>query len=819
LAALVGALPFLGRSAYDYWFWLLAGALVANLALAVRRQKRLVRLAAWRRADPGHFLADLDCHLDWPRLAEGLHSAAAEPLAALFQSPSRDLSELKPLVRKALAGLRQARRLQAGHPGVWAGQAFALALHGQILGRENSPETLSDYPRARWSVLSCQAYSRAAALAGDEASIWADWGRHLEARARSLSALNGQNLKEDEGRGDRLEALEKYEKALTLEPDLFPAGWGRARLLAWEAWAAQEAGQPEAAREGLVQAVAAFESARRGRPVNFAFNLEFGRTVFSLARLAAGQGAHYFRYAVRLFLLAAEDQPSDPLPRSLAGQALAQAAALSEDPETARGLFNEALPLFREAAGLDPGDPGVCREAVHSLTSLFKLSPAGEKPEGGPAYGLLVEAAEWAARAVELAPGEETWVDWAEVLCAQAENGGKPSLLLAEAVRLYEKAARDPAAAPERAAVNWHNWGYALTALARTRLLSSRRLRLLKQAARKYAHSAGLSGDNLTTLENWGDLLDEMADLTPDPAQAAKLREQAEARFRQAIRLHPEEASPWRHWSAHHQAQARAEKDLARRRELWRAALDKVEEAARVNPEDALTWAFWGSLLLELLEEGPEYERPLLLAGALEKLEKARDLDRKDDETWNLLGRARLAAADLAEEMNFSGGPLNNAFLAGEDFRTACNLNPAASDHWAAWGQALFRVSQLLDNEASVLAALKEAYEKYLTAAALNPGDGEYQTGLGHILYYWGWHIEDVRVKADRFQKAYEHCGEAGRLAPENPLVWRNWAKVTEALASLEDDPHKSSAWQNEADEKYYHADALELPGLRSRHH
>ena len=35
LAALAGALPFLGRSPFDYWFWLLAGALVLNLAQAV----------------------------------------------------------------------------------------------------------------------------------------------------------------------------------------------------------------------------------------------------------------------------------------------------------------------------------------------------------------------------------------------------------------------------------------------------------------------------------------------------------------------------------------------------------------------------------------------------------------------------------------------------------------------------------------------------------------------------------------------------------------------------------------------------------------
>ena len=817
LAALAVALPFFGQSPFDYWFWFLAGALVLNLALAVRRQKRMARLAAWRRTDPGHFLADTDCHLDWPRLAEGLHPAAAAPLEALFQAPSRDLDVLKPLVQKALAGLKKALRRQPGHAGAWAYRAFCLALHGQITGRENNPETVSDYPQAKWGALSRRAYGRAAALAKDEASLFADWGRHLEAQAVSLSALRPEA--EDEGRTERLMALEKYEKALDLDPEFFPAGWGRARLLAREASLADN---PVIALEGLKQAVAAYEEARHGRSsLTYAFHLEFGQAVFSLARLATHRNEHYSRYAARLFLLAAEDEPDNPLPRCLAGQALAQAAGRSEDQETSRKLHQEALGLFRETAEMDPHDPESRREAARCLSSLFQLSPSGDRAEGRPAYGLLREAAEWAARAADLAPGEETWSDWANILSSLAESSAEDEAasLWTEAAGLYEKAARDRAAPPERAAVNWHNWAYALTALAGAKPMAGRRRQLLKQASRKYARAAALSRDNLVTLENWGDLLGDMAALTPDPAQSARLREQAVGKFRLAARLHPGQAGPWRHWSAHHQALARVEQNPTRRRELWRAALDKVEEAAKVNPGDAPTWFFWGRLLLELMEEGPDYERPLLLAGALEKLEKALDLDRKDDETRVWLGRARLEAAELAEELNFSGGPLNNAVLAGEHFRSACDLNPTEADHWASWGQALFKIAQLMDNEASVMAALKEAHEKYLTASALNPAEGEHHTGLGHVLFHWGWRVEDDAAKADHFKKAYEHCGEAGRLAPYDPVVWRNWAKVTEALASLEDDPLKSSAWQSEADEKYYHADSLELPTLRPRHH
>jgi len=813
LAALIVVLPLFEQSPFDYLFWLLAGALMLNLTLAVRRQKRLARLAAWRRSDQDHFLADLGCYLDRPRLTYGLHQAAAEQLEAIFQPVNQDIAVLKPLVKKALAVIKKSLRHQPGHAGAMAYRAFCLALYGQILGREKFTETLSDYPDTRWSTLSLLAYDRAAAIGGGEASLFADWGRQLEARAKSLAAIKPEA--EEESRSAALAALEKYEKALDLDPEFFQAGWGRARLMAREALMTD---QSDSAREGLRLAVAAYESARRGRALPFEFHLEFGQAVFTMARLSNGQNDHYFRYAARLFILAAENKPEASLPRSLAGQALAMAAYINEDnaPETARELYQEALALFREAANLNQEDIESRREAVRCLTGLFNLAPAVERFDGRQAHVFLTEAAGWASQAAALRPGEETWSDSANIIALQAEHSAdeRAGRLWTEAVGLHEKAARDRTAAPERAAVNWHNWGYALTALAGTKPQAGR-LHLLKMAARKYARAASLSRDNLVTLENWGDLLGDLATRTADPAQAARLRDQAEGKFRLAVRLHPGQASPFRHWSAHHQALARTERNPARRRELWKAALDKLEEAAKANPGDAPTWLIWGRLFLELMAEGPDYERPLLLAGAMEKLEKALNLDRKSDETWSWLGRAHLEASELAEELNFSGGPLHNAGLAGEHFKTSCDLNPSEASHWAAWGQSLFRFAQLVDNEASVLAALKEAYEKYLTAAALDPAEGGHQTDLGHVLYHWAWCLEDNEAKADHFKKAYEHCGEARRLSPENPMVWRNWAKVTEALASMEDDPLKSSAWQSEADEKYYQADALEVPHQR----
>jgi len=813
MAAMVLVLPLLEQSQFDYLFWLLAGALMLNLALAVRRQKRLARLAAWRLKYKDHFLADISCHLDRPRLNLGLHQAAVEPIEAIFKSNDNDIATLKPMVKKALSGLKKAMRHQPDHPGAWAYRGFFLALYGQITGREKFQETLSDYPETRWSVLSLRAYVRAAALDKREASLFADWGRRLEARANSLSIIKPEA--ESEHLAVLRTAMEKYEKALELDPEFFKAGWGMARLMAREALMSNH--QDEAI-EGLKLSVAAYESARRGRVQPFEFNIEFGQAVFTMASLSKGQNDHYFRYAARIFIMAAENEPQACLPRILAGQSLAMAAYMNEDKskETARELYHEALVMFREAANLNHQDHESRREAVRCLTCLFNLAPEADRSDGCPAHEFLTEAARWAAQAAELVPGEETWSDSANIISMQAEHSDidKAGHLWAEAAGLHEKAARDRAASQERAAVNWHNWGYALTALAGTKPQSGR-LHILKKAARKYARAASLSRDNLVTLENWGDLLGDLADRTTDQVQASRLRDQAEGKFRLAARLHPGQASPFRHWSAHHQSMARTERNPARRRELWKAALDKLDEASKANPGDAPTWLSWGRLFLELMEEGPDYERPLLLAGAMEKLEKAINLDRKSDETWSWMGRAHLEASELAEELNFSGGQLHNACLAGEHFKIACDLNPSDAGHWAAWGQSLFRVAQLVDNEASVLAALKEAYEKYLTAAALDPDDGGHQTDLGHVLYHWGWCLEDNEAKANHFKKAYEHCGEARRLAPENPMVWRNWAKVTEALASMEDDPLKSSAWQSEADEKYYQADALEVPHPR----
>jgi cytochrome c-type biogenesis protein CcmH/NrfG len=207
------------------------------------------------------------------------------------------------------------------------------------------------------------------------------------------------------------------------------------------------------------------------------------------------------------------------------------------------------------------------------------------------------------------------------------------------------------------------------------------------------------------------------------------------------------------------------------------------------------------------------------VAGAVEKYETALRLDPRDDETWNLLGGARLEAAELSEETTLVGGSLQQAYLAADHFKTACRLNPDDPDHWAKWGQALFKIAQIVDNEASALAALEEAEEKYLTAVALDPEEGEHRTGLSHILYQWGWRTDDPELKRARFRKAYDHCAEAGHLSPHDPTVWRNWAQVAEALAGLEIDPRLSVDWQNEANEKSYYADTLETPASRSRRH
>ncbi|MDR3038931.1 MAG: hypothetical protein LBV21_06560 [Candidatus Adiutrix sp.] len=820
VGALAALLPLIGRRPFGFLFWLLTGGLVLALVLDVRRQRRRARLAAWRAADPGHFLVDTTCHLDWARLGAGLDEAAAQPLRALLQTRSRDLRDLKPLVRKALVGLKKNLRRRPGEAGAWAYRAFCLALYGQIVGREAQADNLGEFPGARWGGLSRKAYARAAELAEGEAGIQADWGRNLEVLALSLEALSGRP-EDEEARAARLAALAGYEKAAGLDPECYPAWRGLGRLLSREALLAD---QPEKARILLVRAVDAYETARRARPLEADFHHEFGQAVFELAQLSENQGDHYCRYAARLFILAAEEGGDDPEALFMAGRALAQAAARNEGrrPETARELYREALDFLKQAAGLNPEDSDSRREAARCLTGLFHLSPPAERPEGrGGAFRLLEEAAAWAARAAEIAPGEEVLAGWADILSSLAEYSeeARAGRFWEEAARQYGRAAKWANVPDERAAANWHNWGYALSALAETKASPSRRRKLLKLAARKYERAAALNGDNLVTLENWGDTLGDLAGLAADPAEAARFREQAVAKYREAARLYPGQAGPWRHWSAFNQTLAREEKNPARRRELWQAALNKLEEAARINPEEALTWVLWGRLLMELFGEGPEYERPLLVAGAIEKFERALTLDRGDGETWSRLGRVRLEAAELADEFNFNGGPLNNALLAGEHFKTACDLNPAESEYWADWGRALFRLSQIIDNEASCLSALKEAHEKYLTAVALDPADGELHTGLGHVLYQWGWRIEDTAAKEDRFKKAYEHCGEAGRLAPHDPNVWRNWARVTEALAFLEDDPHKSSAWQNEADEKYYQADILEAPGPRTSRH
>ncbi len=542
------------------------------------------------------------------------------------------------------------------------------------------------------------------------------------------------------------------------------------------------------------------------------------------------QGGHYFRYAARLFVLAAEKNEGDGGLIFQAGRALHQAGLLAEDdsPEEAVGLYRQALEYFKEAAGLEADEPEPRLWAARCLAALYhqaetrrRVRPHLDQDPDPASLALLEEASELCAQAAGLAPGEEIFSEWAHLLSLRAEHGGaRAGDLWADTARKYSAAVAFPRVPDERAAINWHNWGYALACLAETRPSAARRRKLLREAARKYEQAARLNGDNLVTLKNWGDVLGDLADLTDDPVEADRLAAEAVEKFRRAAELYPDQAGPWRRWSAILQGRARVESDPDRRRELWREAQTRLEEGVKAAPDDPATWVLWGQVLSEVYWEASEYERPRLVAPIIDKYEKALALDPRDDEAWNLLGRVRLEASELPEELVAGGGdPLGQAVAAGEHLKIACALNPQFSGHWAEWGRALFRLAQIVDNEASGLAALKDAHEKYETAVALSPGEGEHHTGLGHVLYQWGWRLEEPESKRAKFKEAYRHCAEAGRLAPHDPTVWRNWAKVTEALATVEKDPQKSFDWQNEATEKYYHADTLEPPLTRTRRH
>ena len=790
-------------------FWGLSLVLIVHLTLAVRRQRRRARQAARWAANPHHFMVNTVCHLNWDRLSGNFDEATRRLLEGLVNRGWQDGRAIRPSLEKAFPRLRRQARRSFNDPGPAAYTSWCLILLSRITGKDGASETGLELPETKWWNMGSDMHNLAAQVDPDEASVLADWARVLEDQALVLA--------ESEGAPAYFlsQALAKYERATELDPDLAPAWRGRGRVLSRIGAEADL----EEALPVLSLAVEYFETARQGREWDGEFYDEFGLAVLRLAERHPTKAVHYFRYAAKLFTLASEIKENDQGSLFLAGKALHQAGAASEghSPEAAAELHQEALAFFREAGQADPEDPWNLLWSARGLLSLYNLAAR----VGGGEAELLNQADQLCRQAAELAPVEEVYSEWANILSVKAENGGtQAGELWAATARKYGQAAACDEVAADRAAVNWHNWAYALASEAEISPSPARRRKLLKDAARKYEQAARLNGDNLITLKNWGDVLGDLAELTDNQTEAAAINDEAMEKFRRATERYPDKAGPWRRWSAILQGQARAEQEPAKRRALWQEALAKLEQGARVEPDDPATWVLWGRVLSELYWEGPEYERPLILSAIIEKYEKALSLDRSDDETWNLLGRAHLEATDLPEDLaTTSGTPLSNALAAAEHLRTACQIRPDAAGHWAEWGRALFKVAQIVDNEASGLSALKEAHEKYETASALEPAEGEHHTGLGHILYQWGWRLEEPEPRRDKFQQAYHHCAEAGRLAPHDPVVWRNWGKVAEALANMENDPRKSFDWQSEADEKYYHADTLDPPLTKDRRH
>lgn len=801
-------------------FWGLVLILLAHLALHVLHRRRLARLLSARlSAGAAHFMVATACHLDWAELSGSFDETTVRLLQSLVNQGPQDGRALKPSLEKTLSRLKRLMRRHPGDPGPPAYASWCLALLSRIVGKEKALEPGGEAPENRLWFQAVGLHERASALAGNQGSLLADWGRILEGRAESGGDRQYSRVQLLEA------ALNCYDEAAGLDYDLKEVGRGRGRVLGHLAGEVE----PGSALSMLTRAVEHFEIARRDQPWPGDFYDEFGQVVYNLAQFHPSQGEHYFRYAARLFILAAELNEGQAEPAFRAGRALYQAAGLAEDkdPEQAGDLYRQALEFFKQAALADPQDAYSLMWSARCLGSVYHVTSAGQA-KAVPAEGtkidearaLLEEAASFCSRASLLDPEEEIFSEWANILSLQAELGGpRAGDLWADTARKYAAAAACPEASPDRAAINWHNWGFALACLAETRPSVARRRKLLREAARKYERAARLNGDNLITLKNWGDVLGDLAELSEDPQEIERYTQEAVEKFRRATELYPDQAGPWRRWSAILQGQARSERTPARRRELWQEALAKLEGGVRAEPLDAETWVLWGRVLSEICWEGPEYERPLLIRSIIEKYEKALSIAPDDDETWNLLGRVRLEASEMPEELGSVANPLGSASAAAANLKAACGLKPEISEHWAEWGRALFRIAQIVDNEASGLAALREAHEKYETAVALNPLDGEHHTGLGHILYQWGWRLEEPDQKRSKFKEAYRHCAEAGRLAPHDPTVWRNWGKVAEALANIEKDPQKSFDWQNEASEKYYHADTLEQPQGRGRRH
>lgn len=771
-------------------------------------------------ADDRYFVADTACLLNWDALAGNIDRETCIILDGLLNHGFEYGENMRPWLWKAASRLKKICRAYPDDPGPAAYRGWCLALLGNIAGLEAAAYgKRGKFPGRRLWLQAETQYLKALALTPEEASLQADWGLRLENRALLFKAQGGNPSPWLE------EGLKYFELAVKAAPD-FKAAWRRqGRILARQAMELEG----ESALKLLEKAVDKYELARNDGNWGWDFYDEFAQVVFLIPQYHPDRKVHFFCYAARLWALASEMNGGLGEPLMQAGRAfnLAASAAQESDPGQALKLYRESLSFVRAAIRHDGADDLKLIWAARILVSLYALAEEpGFNPGGedGPARfeisGWLDEAAELCAKAAALNPSEDVLSEWGDVLSRKAGKGGAGAAgLWAAAARKYAEAIASSTSPGEKSSMNWHNWGYALYSLAAGQKFPKGRLKLLGQAAAKYEKAAALNGDGLITLGNWGDVLGDMAELADNPEEAARLRGEAAAKFEKASGLYPGQAESWRLWSGILQNQARGEQMPAQRRELWQAALDKLERGVKADPGSSATWVAWGQMLSELYLEGAEYEKPLLMSGIIEKYEKALELSHDNAEIWALLGRARLEASELPQETSICGGEMENAAAAVESFKTACSLAAEQGARWADWGRALFRQAQLIEGDASFLATLREAAEKYKTAVALEPENFGHHSALGHIFYQWGWRLEGQEAKSRKFRGAYAHCAEAGRLAPYDPTVWRNWGRVTEAMASVEKDPAKSFDWQSEAEEKFYQADIIGSTLLGNRRH
>ncbi|MDL2226679.1 hypothetical protein LJB86_03365 [Deltaproteobacteria bacterium OttesenSCG-928-M10] len=810
LAAAGGLMVFLAAGGQTWALYAL-GAIGGLLALQLRH---LVRLHSRRnvQAEDGRadFQVSSDSLLNWDELSKNFDDQTRRLLRGSLNQGLHNSAALRGNLEEALPRLARLARRHPRDPGPPALKAHALVLLSRLAGREQPELTGTRYiERRKWNA-GLEMLDRALHLAPDNAFLEAEAGRLLEERITLSSAS------EEDTAYYLSRALGHYEKAVNLDPDLAVAWRNRGRILLRLSEAAPEDCPLESL---LVQAAECYEMARRQPEWDGAFYLEFGRAVRELAQARDERKLHYFNYAARLFALAGEKNPLDSEPLFQTGKALFLAAEVYEEmgnPEKAVETHQQALDQFKKAARLNPTDLVSRVRGARTLAALFKLKSGRE----GQPTELLSEAIGLCAQAALIAEAEEVYSEWADILSLLADScPERAGRLWADAAEKYGLAAGFDNVPPDRAVINWHNWAYSLTCQAQGQPSAAGRRALFQEALAKYRRAAELNSDNLITLKNTGEVLAELALLEPDRRAAEELNRQSAEYFQKAAELHPDQAGPWRRWSQALVVRARAERNPVRRRALWQEAINKLERGARAQADEALIWALWGRVLSELMWESPEYERPLLAAGAMEKYETALKLDPDDDETWSHLGQICLEAAELSEECVEPGGSLAGAMAAADHFQTACSLNPHQAGHWAEWGRAHFKIAQIMDNEASSLAALKESHDKYETAVALAPDNYDYRACLCRVLYQWGWRLDEPDQQRERFSRAYEHCREAGRLSPHDPMVWRDWGRIIEALAGIESDPRKSADWQREADEKYYRAGTLESTDDRSRRH